>query len=106
MEVLVALSILAVGIIGVLGAFSLSVRTGANAVRVDKAAAIAEWEIVRVAAAGAAAGLPPTGESGPFQWRRTVSTVKGGLSRVTVVVSWTQRGKQESFELAEVFRDR
>ena len=102
-EVIVALSILSGGIIGVAGTFSMCSRAGSLNLRLDQAAMIAEREL-RLAVATAGDGSRAfSGQSDLHKWNITFEDMSQGLIRAVVVVSWRQQGRDRDFTLSEIF---
>ena len=102
-EVIVALSILSGGIIGVAGTFSMCSRAGSLNLRLGEAGMIAEREL-RLAVATAGDGSRAfRGESDLHKWDITFEDMSLGLVRATVVVSWRQQGQDRDFTLSEIF---
>jgi len=103
LEVLVAVTILSVGVLGVLTGFSLSTRASARAYRTDQAAAIARCQLEQALALPTRELEPGTGTSSRFHWTLDVEGKPHGLVRATVTVKWLERGQTESYRLSQVF---
>lgn len=103
LEVLVAMTILSVGIVGVLGGFSLSIRAGSRAMLLNEAVDIAQREFELLSTVPAADMLPSSGSSGRFSWQVVVSDRPGGLVLASIQVTWMRRGQSESYKLSQVF---
>lgn len=101
-EALVSMTILAVGIIGILSAFSLSSRSGSEIMRLAKAAEIADKQLQLVFCSGGS-GLASQGVSGPYKWEIQTAELHEGLQRTSVVVTWSDRRGMQSFKLSEIF---
>lgn len=103
LEILVAVMILAVGIVGALGVFTLSLRVGTQASRLDRAAEIAQRALALASSEpGLAAGQ--TGTEGAYTWQTNQADLPEGLIAVSVAVKWSQRGKPQTFTLSEIIR--
>jgi len=103
LEVLVASTILCVGIIGVLGASSVSMRTASGALRLDEAVSIAQRQLELTTAAGLVALGPRTGGQGRYRWTVELAERPEGLMMASVLVSWPERGRTQQFRLSEIF---
>ena len=103
LEVLVASTILGVGILGLVGGFSVSTRTASRAMRLDGAVSIAQRELQLTVAAGLAALGPRTGEEGIHRWKVELADRPDGLMAASVSVSWQERGRTEQFRLTGIF---
>jgi Tfp pilus assembly protein PilV len=104
-EALVSMTILAVGIVGVLAAFSLASRSGSEAMRLAEAARLAEWQLQLVLCSDGS-DFAPEGASGPYKWEAKVTDLREGLQLASVAVKWSDRGGARTFELSEVFLPR
>lgn len=102
-EVLVATTILAGGIIGVVGAFSLSDRAASRACRLRGAAEVAQRVLASAVAANAEKLQPASGSSGRFAWKLIYSDKPHDLMLASVSVTWLDRGRTETFELSRIF---
>jgi len=97
----VAMMILSVGIVGALGVFTLSLRTGTQASRLGRATEIAQRELALASAApGAAVGR--TGSEGPYTWQTKQTDLPEGLVAVSVTVKWSRRGRPQAFALSQI----
>lgn len=101
-EVLVAMAILATGILGVLSAFSLAGRTGDRAFRLEQAALLAEREL-ELAMHQPSDQQPLTGSEPPYTWRLEYMPRPHELTAVRIEVAWLGRGQAQTFELERVF---
>ncbi len=102
-EILVAVTILAVGILGVLGTFSVSLRAGTQASRLETAAAIADRELELVVAAHKEITSDSGGSSGQYRYKVRVTELPQNLLLASVEVRWFERGRSETFRLSRVF---
>lgn len=102
-EVIVALTIFAVGIVGVLASFSQSMRVGSRAARLDEAIEIAESRLELVTAAVEGTPESSTGSCGRYAWRATFAEKPHGLIQASVEVRWWERGIMEKFVLSQCF---
>ena len=103
LEILVAVTILSVGILGVLAGFSVSTRAAARAYRNDQAAVIAQGKLDEVLVLPASELEPASGESGQFHWALEFEAKPLGLVRATVVVGWLEQGRPETYRLSQLF---
>ena len=102
-EVLVAMTILAGGIVAVLSAFSLSMRTANDATRLEGAAALAEWQLETAIQLPAERLLGSSGSSSTYQWKVSFSPKPQNLVVARAVVEWFEQGRRRQFRLARVF---
>ena len=101
LEILVAMMILSVGIVGALRVFTLSLRTGTQASRLGRATEIAQRELALISAAPGAA-MGQTGSEGAYTWQTKQVDLPEGLVGVSVAVKWSQRGKPQTFALSQI----
>ena len=104
-EALVSMTILGVGIVGVMSAFTLASRSGSEAMRLSEAAAIADQRLETLLGSSESQWVP-RGVSGNYAWEAKVADLRDGLRLATVVVRWTDRRGRQEFELSEVFLPR
>ena len=102
-EVLVSLTILAIGLIGIMSAFSFSTQIATRSVRLADAATIAQSKLELIVAGQANHLEPNTGSVGLYQWEITFEERDLGLALASVVVRWTERGTPKSFRLSQIF---
>ena len=105
-EVLVAITILAVGIVGVLAAFSQSMQVGSRAMRRDEAGAIAQRQLELATVQSVDSLHSRSGSSGPYTWTMTFQEKPHGLVRASVSVKWQERGQQQQFVLSQIYLPR
>ena len=105
-EVLVALTLLAVGIIGVLSAITLSQRATTTGMHRQHAALLAERVLAEAVAQPAAQLVPAEGEEGRFAWSLSFADRDHQLKLASVTIEWLDRGEAQTFELAQVFAPR
>lgn len=104
LEVLVALALLAIGLVGVMESVSQSLRqTKANADRAE-AGTLAQQRLTELTLTTDLAPGTDEGEFGDehpgFRWRSSVeSTEHDGLYRLSVTVLWTPPSGEQSLEL-------
>jgi len=102
MEAVVAMSIFAVGVVGLLGVFTSSVRAYRDNERREQAVEIAQRKLTAVVACVAGAAEDGEGREGAFSWKCNVQPRAEGLTLGTVEVRWQERGRTERFELSEL----
>jgi prepilin-type N-terminal cleavage/methylation domain-containing protein len=103
LEVLVAMTILSVGIIGVIGAMSLSMTASSNAARIDEASRLAQNQLELGVSAPGDGLEAKTGTSGRFMWSLTYQEKPHGLCSATVVVEWMEYSQTQSYRLSQIF---
>lgn len=109
LELIIAIGVLAVGLVGVLQIFPVGLRASQRAGMMTKTAFLAQnkLEEVKMSGFGSITALPPTiplaGEDGDFEWEITIDKPElNGLNdndnmrKVTVTVSWMDRSKKRS----------
>ena len=102
-EVLVAMTILTAGILGVMEAFSLCTQTASGGLRLAEATAIAQNQLELAACVPAESIEPQTGTSGPCTWQVTLAEKPHGLVLALVTVKWMQQGRPQTFQLWRAF---
>jgi type II secretory pathway pseudopilin PulG len=102
-EAVVATSILAFGILGVIGGISLSTRTATAAMRQVEAAELAanQLELAIAAFSGAAQGL--SGRQEPYRWRVDFQVKERELFLAEAAVEWDQLDRTEVLQLRRLF---
>ena len=103
LEILVAVTILSAGILGVLGAFSLSLRAGVRAARVEDAARIGERQVQLGIVGPAEALRAQRGAEGAFAWQLDFEQAQEGLMLASVTVTWSEQGRGQKFRFSRVF---
>lgn len=111
LELIIAIGVLAIGLVGVLQIFPVGLRASQHAGMVTKAAFLAQNKIEEVKMAGfdAVAELPPriplAGAEGDFEWAITIDKLNleglknsDNIRKVTVTVTWTERSRTRSKE--------
>jgi len=103
-EVLMALVVLSVGILGVMEAFSLSLRVTGDTERLEEAVGLARRRLEEVMVTPL--GTPVLGRrtSGGFESTVELAPMPHGLVRGSVLIRWSVRGKARQFRLSQVFR--
>lgn len=102
-EVLVAMTIFGVGILGVVTSLSLATQSNASARRLVEAAHLADHHMAAAVGVKADALDSDSGEQGAFQWRKTYERKTEELILATVVVEWKDRGETQQYELNQIF---
>ncbi|MFA6133454.1 MAG: prepilin-type N-terminal cleavage/methylation domain-containing protein [Phycisphaerae bacterium] len=103
-EVLVAMTVLSGGILGVLSAFSLASRSGRSGANLRQAVAIAQRELELIVNAPAGAALPQRQTAGRYEWQPLVEDLTPRLKRATIKVNWSEGGAAREYRLSQVFR--
>lgn len=101
-EVLVAMGILSVGIVGVVGAMSTCARADGRNRRTADAVALAERRLALAAATPTALLTPGAGQEGDYQWTLTLDDGPHGLKCATVRVQWLQQGEARTYRLRRI----
>lgn len=101
---LVAVTVLGAGIIGVIGVFTLCQRASARALHLEDAVNLAQSQM-ELAVAKPRDSLEPTaGSTGAYRWTLEYAEKPSGLVLATVTVTWPESGELETFRLSQVFR--
>jgi len=104
LEVLVAMAIMAIGIVGVLRAFSSSVIAAKSAESYSVAAILAQQvasELERSPDVGDGLWSGSFGEEVPgYTWEAEISSAADGLQRTVITVSWQLGRRSRHFQLA------
>lgn len=103
-EVVVALTILAVGILGLLSAFSLCLRTQSQTLRLAEAVCLARQQLAEVIADPAGNWQNRSGDSDRYHWSVDFAEKPCDLILASVTVSWLERGQRQQFRLCQLVR--
>ena len=109
LELIIAIGVLAVGLVAVLQIFPVGLRASRRAGMMTKAAFLAQNKLEEAKMAGfdSITALPPTillaGEDGDFEWEIIIDKLEldglndnDNIRKVTVTVSWMDRSKKRS----------
>ena len=112
LELIIAIAVLAVGLVGVLQIFPIGLRASQRAGMMTKAAFLAQNKIEDVKLAGfdAITELPPkiplSGKDGDFEWNIKIDDVNlegiensSEMRKVTVILTWPERNTTRSKDL-------
>ena len=109
-EVLVTLSLLAIAAAGLFGFYATGIMAGQHARALAVATGLAQARLEQLKAdppAITSNGQPmdtrPAGLPG-YSWATETARVAPGLSQVTVIVTWTQRGRLREATLTTLVR--
>ena len=102
-EILVALTILSVGIIGILGVFSLGVRAAGKSDRYKKAIELAENKLELAASPASWAVRDETQSQDGLEWTMVTQDAPKGLKLTSIQVEWTERGKSQAICLSRLY---
>ena len=100
------MAILAGGILGVVGAFSLSLQTAGRADRLEQATAIAARELELAAHLPTERLLEHSGSDECHEWTITYTTKAEGLMSASVEVQWSKQGEPRQYRLSQIFMPR
>ena len=104
LEVLVATTLLATGIVGVLGVCSLSVRAASASQHLDDAVQLASSHLELAVALPGERLQPVSDSTERYAWTVTFIEQPEGLVRATVSVTWIEGGRPQTFRLSQVFK--
>ncbi|MBC8473834.1 MAG: prepilin-type N-terminal cleavage/methylation domain-containing protein [Candidatus Omnitrophica bacterium] len=109
LELIIAVGVLAIGLVGVLQIFPVGLRASYRAGMITKASFIAQnkMEEVKMSGFDAISAFPPkiplSGEEGDFEWEIFIDDVDldgvesdDDIRKVTVTVSWIDRNRTRS----------
>ena len=109
LELIIAIAVLAVGLVGVLQIFPIGLRASQRAGMITKASFLAQNKIEDVKLAGfdAITELPPkiplSGKDGDFEWNIKIDDVNlegvensSEMRKVTVILTWPERNTTRS----------
>ena len=100
------MTILGLGLVGVMEAFSLSMRSSTAAFRLSEASAIAQRELYLAVCLPSNMLVARKGSSGHYTWTLSFSDRPHGLKQATIVVGWFEKGQEQSFPLSQIFSPR
>ncbi len=111
LELIIAIAVLAIGLVGVLQIFPVGLRASLRAGMVTKAAFLAKnkTEEVKMSGFDAITELPPkiplSGSDGDFDWDISIEKINleglesdGNTRKITVRISWEERNRTRSEE--------
>jgi prepilin-type N-terminal cleavage/methylation domain-containing protein len=109
LELIIAIGVLAVGLVGILQIFPIGLRASQRAGMLTKAAFLAQNKIEEVKMSGfeAVTALPPkiqlSGSDGDFEWVISIDKVNlegltdnNDVRKITVTISWIERSRTRS----------
>ncbi len=106
LEVLVAMSILASGIVGVLVTVSGCMRAMSRGERLLAAVSLASRLLEESVATIEEASHEETGQERAFTWRVSAAPKSDLLRVITVGVQWTERGQTITYQLSQLLAAR
>jgi len=111
LELIIAIGVLAIGLVGVLQIFPVGLRTSYRSGMLTKAAFLAQNKIEELKVAGLEAvtasppEIPLSGRDGDFEWKTTIEGINleglestDDIKKVIVTISWQERNKTKSEE--------
>ena len=101
-EVLVAMTILSIGMLVVSGSFSAASRAVARTRHMSGAAELAVGKLDEAATALPAEMTSASGSEGRYQWQRWFENKPHNLIKALVRVTWLQQGRTETLLLSRV----
>lgn len=100
-EVLIALTVLSVSVLGIIQSISVCSGNATKALRLTEATEIARREMA-LAVLAKASGSPAAGRDGVFQWKVESSAKAENLLLISVAVTWQERGRPQEFRLSRM----
>ncbi len=104
LEVLVAMTILGVGILGVVTALSLATQAGGSSLRLSDAAQFARQQMMLATSTTPDMLQPNEGTEGRYHWILTYDSKSNDLVLATIQVDWQEKGQVQTFTLREYFQ--
>jgi len=104
LEVLVALLVLSVGLMGAMGALVLANRTARDAAKLQEAVRYAERELTLATQVAENQVQNKIESQGQFTCNVAYENKPYGLYLATATVRWSQRSQLQSYQLSKVFR--
>jgi prepilin-type N-terminal cleavage/methylation domain-containing protein len=98
-ELMVVLVLLAVGLLALAGVQTRSSRDVDATGRDTRALSAAENHMEIARAAGYLGAVADSGQTGVFTWNTQVDSVGIGLRRISVRVTWSEKGRARSVQL-------
>jgi len=109
LELIIAIAVLTIGLVGVLQIFPIGLRASQRAGMLTKASFLAQNKIedVRLAGFDAITELPPkiplSGKDGDFEWAIKIDDISlegvesnSDMKKVTVIITWPERNTTRS----------
>jgi len=97
------MTILSAGLIGLLAGFSLSIRAGNRAMRLEQAVTLAENRLALAVGRTAEQCLPEAGTEGRYHYEVNYQDKPEQLMAATVRVRWLDGGRMRTFSLSRLF---
>lgn len=98
-ELLVALVVIAIGVIALSGVQTRSSRDVYSTGLQTRAIALAENHLETTRSVGYSAAASTSGQDGVFQWATQVDSVAFELKRVGVTVTWNEQARTQTIQL-------
>jgi len=102
-EVLVALTVFSVGILGVLGAVLLSSNVSSRSERLNGAVALANTKLVEATCVRVDQIEAQQGQDGRYSYVLSFESRPGGLLAARMTVQWLERGSVHKYTISKVF---
>jgi Tfp pilus assembly protein PilV len=102
-EVLVALTVFAMGVLGLLGAIVLSSNVASRSERLDGAVALADTKLAQATCALANQIEAQHGQDNRYSYDLTFESRPGGLVMGKVTVQWLESGRVQKYTISRVF---
>jgi prepilin-type N-terminal cleavage/methylation domain-containing protein len=103
LEVVVAMTIFGVGIVGVVETLAGSADAATAALREAEAVRLAERVLLEAVASRGSSSVRAEGRQDGLRWTTQRERVHEGLGMVTARVTWTHRGQRASFDLRQAY---
>lgn len=105
-EVMIALVVIAIGIMALSGVQTRSSRDVYSTGRTSRALALAQQHIETIRAGGYAAAVSDSGQSEVFSWMARVDSAGVDLKSIDVTVTWPEQQQTRSVRLTTLLSSR
>ena len=102
-EVLVAMSIFSVGVLGVLGAILLSTSVASRAQRLDDAVVLANMQLEQAICVPVDKLENKQGQESRYTYVISMETRPGGLMAAKITIQWLESGEVQEYSISKVF---
>lgn len=102
-EVLVAMVVLSVGILGLLGALFLSSNVSSRSERLDGAVNLANLKLLQAICISSDKLQPEQGKEDRYSYTLSMENRPGGLMAAKMTVQWLEGGSTQEYTLSRIF---
>jgi prepilin-type N-terminal cleavage/methylation domain-containing protein len=105
-ELMIVLVVIAIGVLALSGVQTRSSRDVYATGRRTRALAVAQTQIEVARSLGFTGAVRDSGQADGFNWKTSVDTTGVDLKRLTVTVSWSEKGLADSLQLIDLLSAR